>query len=87
VFVVGLSGYLFAHLQRALPMMVVGPAIVSLLPGLLIYTGLFQLVTGDAYDGIASLVQAGARGLAIAAAVLVAELIGQPVRKRMIHRA
>jgi uncharacterized membrane protein YjjB (DUF3815 family) len=85
-FVIGLSGYLFAHYQRALPMMVVVPAIVSLLPGLTIYTGLFQLVTGDAFDGIVSLVQAGARGLAIAAAVLVAELIGQPVRRRMVHR-
>ena len=30
---------------------------------------------------------AGARGLAIAAAVLVAELIGQPVRRRIQHRA
>ena len=85
-FVIGLSGYLFAHWQRALPIMVVVPAIVSLLPGLLIYTGLFQLVTEDPYDGIVSLVQAGARGLAIAAAVLVAELIGQPVRRRMVRR-
>jgi len=85
-FVIGLSGYLFAHVQRALPIMVVVPAIVSLLPGLLIYTGLFQLVTEDPYDGIVSLVQAGARGLAIAAAVLVAELIGQPVRRRMVRR-
>jgi hypothetical protein len=31
-------------------------------------------------------VDAGARGLAIAAAVLVAELIGQPVRRRILHR-
>ncbi len=84
-FVIGLSGYLFAHLQRALPMMVVVPAIVSLLPGLMLYTGLFQLVTGEAADGIANLVGAGARGLAIAAAVLVAELIGQPVRRRMVR--
>jgi uncharacterized membrane protein YjjP (DUF1212 family) len=86
-FVIGLSGYLFAHVQRALPMMVVVPAIVSLLPGLLIYSGLLQLVGGDAFNGIVSLVLAGARGLAIAAAVLVAELIGQPVRRRMMHRA
>jgi len=84
-FVIGLSGYLFAHVQRALPMMVVVPAIVSLLPGLVIYTGLLQLVSGDAYEGIVNLVLAGARGLAIAAAVIVAELIGQPVRRRMIR--
>ena len=85
-FVIGLSGYLFAHVQRALPIMVVVPAIVSLLPGLTIYTGLFQLVTEEAFDGIVSMVQASARGLAIAAAVVVAELIGQPVRRRMVNR-
>ena len=38
-------------------MMVVVPAIVSLLPGLTIYTGLLQLVTDDAFDGIVSLVR------------------------------
>lgn len=86
-FVIGLSGYLFAQLQRALPLMVVVPAIVSLLPGLTIYVGLFQLISQDAFEGIVSLAEAGARGLAIAAAVLVAELIGQPVRRRMAHRA
>jgi uncharacterized membrane protein YjjB (DUF3815 family) len=85
-FVIGLSGYLFAHVQRALPIMVVVPAIVSLLPGLTIYTGLFQLVTEEAFDGILSMVQASARGLAIAAAVVVAELIGQPVRRRLVNR-
>lgn len=84
-FVIGLVGYLFAHLQRAMPLMVVVPGITSLLPGLLIYTGLLQFLSGSAFDGIVSLVEAGARGLAIAAAVLVAEVIGQPVRRRLIH--
>lgn len=86
-FSVGFSGYLFANLQRALPIMVVVPGILSLLPGLTIYTGLLELSTGEAFDGIVSLVEAGARGLAIAASVLVAELIGQPVRRRMARQA
>ena len=86
-FVVGLSGYVLANAQRALPMMVVVPGILSLLPGLTLYTGLLELSTGQTTDGLVSLVSAGARGLAIAAAVLVAELIGQPVRRRILRRA
>jgi uncharacterized membrane protein YjjP (DUF1212 family) len=84
-FVVGLSGYVLANAQRALPMMVVVPGILSLLPGLTLYTGLLELSTGQTTDGLVSLVSAGARGLAIAAAVLVAELIGQPVRRRVLR--
>lgn len=85
-FVVGLSGYVLANAQRALPMMVVVPGILSLLPGLTLYTGLLELSTGQAAGGLVTMVDAGARGLAIAAAVLVAELIGQPVRRRVLHR-
>lgn len=86
-FVVGISGYVLANAQRALPMMVVVPGILSLLPGLTLYTGLLELTTGQPSDGIVSLVDAVARGLAIAAAVLVAELVGQPVRRRVLRRA
>jgi uncharacterized membrane protein YjjP (DUF1212 family) len=86
-FVVGLSGYVLANAQRALPMMVVVPGILSLLPGLTLYTGLLELSTGQTSDGLVSMVAAGARGLAIAAAVLVAEIIGQPVRRRILRRA
>ena len=85
-FVVGLSGYVLANAQRALPMMVVVPGILSLLPGLTLYTGLLELSTGQAAEGLVTMVDAGARGLAIAAAVLVAELIGSPVRRRVLHR-
>lgn len=85
-FVVGLSGYVLANAQRALPMMVVVPGILSLLPGLTLYTGLLELGTGQTSAGLVSMVDAGARGLAIAAAVLVAELIGQPVRRRILRR-
>lgn len=86
-FVVGLSGYVLANAQRALPMMVVVPGILSLLPGLPLYAGLLELIGGSASEGLVSMVDAVARGLAIAAAVLVAELIGQPVRRRMLNRA
>ena len=82
---VGLSGYVLSNAQRALPMMVVVPGILSLLPGLPLYTGLLELSTGQAADGLLTMVDAAARGLAIAAAVLVAELIGQPVRRRVLH--
>ncbi|SDU94537.1 Uncharacterized membrane protein YjjP, DUF1212 family [Microlunatus sagamiharensis] len=85
-FVVGISGYVLANAQRALPMMVVVPGILSLLPGLTLYTGLLELSTGEPSAGLLSIVNAGARGLAIAAAVLVAELIGQPVRRRVLRR-
>ncbi len=85
-FVVGISGYVLANAQRALPMMVVVPGILSLLPGLTLYTGLLELSTGQPSAGLVSIVDAGARGLAIAAAVLVAELIGQPVRRRVLRR-
>ena len=86
-FVVGLSGYVLANAQRSLPMMVVVPGILSLLPGLTLYAGLLELSTGQAAEGLVTMVDAGARGLAIAAAVLVAELIGQPVRHRILHRS
>ena len=86
-FVVGLAGYVLANAQRALPVMVVVPGILSLLPGLALYTGLLQLSTSQAAAGIVSLFDAVARGFAIASAVLVAELIGQPVRRRLLRRA
>ncbi len=85
-FVVGMSGYVLANRQRALPMMVVVPGILSLLPGLALYTGLLELSTDQSSAGIVSLFDALARGFAIAAAVLVAELIGQPVRRRLLRR-
>jgi len=85
-FAVGLLGYALANVLRSLPLMVVVPAITSLLPGLLIYTGLLNIGGDDPLTGIVSLGEAGARGLGIAAAVLVAELIGQPVRRRLADR-
>ena len=85
-FVVGLSGYVLANLQRALPLMLVVPGILSLLPGLTLYTGLLELSTDQAFGGLVSMFDAVARGLAIAAAVLVAELVGQPVRRRLVRR-
>lgn len=83
--VVGAGGYGLAAVQRALPLSVVVPGIIPLLPGLTIYTGMLLLTSGRTTDGLVTLLDAGSRGLALAGGVLVAELVGQPVRRRILR--
>jgi uncharacterized membrane protein YjjP (DUF1212 family) len=80
---IGASSYLVANKFRVPPLVVVVPAIVPLLPGLDIYGGLALLAEGK--DGVLDLAAAFATALALAAGVILGQLLAQPLR-REAHR-
>jgi uncharacterized membrane protein YjjP (DUF1212 family) len=80
---VGLAAHVIALRLNAPPLVVVVPGLVLLLPGVAIYRGLLLLNGGATADGIVSMIQAGTIGLALAAGVLVGEILGQPVRREL----
>jgi len=82
--VIGSGGYVVALIQRALPLSLVVPGIVPL-PALTIYGGMLLLSSGQTINGNVTLLDAASRGLALAAGVLVAELVGQPVRRILLR--
>lgn len=84
--VVGLVAHIVALRMHAPPLVVVVPGLVILLPGLTIYRALLELNAGFTAAGILSMVNAATIGLALAAGVLVGEIVAQPVR-REISRA
>lgn len=83
--VIGFGGYVVALIQRALPLSLVVPGIVPLLPGLTIYGGMLLLSSGQTINGNVTLLDAASRGLALAAGVLVGELVGKPVRRILLR--
>ena len=80
---VGCVCYLVAGRFRVPPLVVVVPAIVPLLPGLVIYRGLAELAAG--LDGVQELVTALATALALAAGVILGQYVAYPLR-REAHR-
>jgi len=76
---IGVVSYAVAGRIRVPPLVVVVPAIVPLLPGLSIYRGLTLLATGG--NGILSLMNAVAIAIALAAGVLLGELVAQPLKR------
>ena len=80
---VGCVCYLVAGRFRVPALVVVVPAIVPLLPGLVIYRGLAELAAGQ--DGVQELVTAVATALALAAGVILGQYIAFPLR-REAHR-
>lgn len=81
--VAGLAAHVLALRLNAPPLVVVIPSIVILLPGLTIYRGMLLISEGASFEGVLVLLQAAAIGLALAAGVLLGEIVGQPVRREL----
>lgn len=81
--VVGLVAHIVALRLHAPPLVVVVPGLVILLPGLTIYRSLLLLNGGQPAAGLLALIEATTIGLALAAGVLVGEIIAQPVRREL----
>jgi uncharacterized membrane protein YjjP (DUF1212 family) len=80
--VIGVVSYSVAGRFRVPPLVVVVPALVPMLPGLLIYRGLSYMSTGDS-QGIVSLTNAAATTIALAAGVILGEYASQPLRRNV----
>jgi uncharacterized membrane protein YjjP (DUF1212 family) len=80
--VIGVASYSVAGVVRVPPLVVVVPALVPMLPGLLIYRGLSYMSTGDS-QGILSLTNAAATTIALAAGVILGEYASQPLKRNV----
>lgn len=75
---IGLFGQLYA-LRRKLPALaIVLPAITPMLPGLVVYAATLRLTQAGGVDGVTGLLLAAAEALALAAGVILGELLAQP---------
>ncbi len=74
--VIGLASRWFGVRMKVPPVLVTVPGIVPLLPGLAVYQGLLALSENDPQTGLASLVRAMAIAIALAAGVLLGQLLG-----------
>lgn len=80
--VIGLASRLFGARLKVPPVLVTVPGIIPLLPGLAVYQGLLALSEDKPdQEGIASLVEAATIAIALAAGVLLGQLIGG----RLLH--
>lgn len=80
---VGFGGYALAGRQRIPPLVLVVPGIIPLLPGLTIYSAMLRLTQGEPFTGIIILLDALSVGVALAAGVLLGEILAQPVRREL----
>ena len=80
--VVGLVSYSMAGRFRVPPLVVVVPALVPMLPGLLIYRGLSYMSAGDV-QGILALSNAAATTIALAGGVILGEYATQPLKRNV----
>ena len=78
--VIGLVSYAVAGRVGVPPLVVVVPALVPMLPGLLIYRGLSYMSEGRT-QGILLLSSAAAVTIALAAGVILGEYVAQPVKR------
>ena len=78
---VGVGSFSLAGRFRVPPLVVVVSGIVSLLPGLTIYRGLFQLLTEKDVTGFFPLLTAVSVGVGLASGVLLGEYIAQPLKR------
>ena len=76
---IGALCHAFASRIRVPPLVIVVPAVVPLLPGLMIYRGLALLADGR--DGVPQLVAAAATAIALASGVILGQYLAQPIRK------
>ena len=80
--VIGVVSYSVSGQVRVPPLVVVVPALVPMLPGLLIYRGLTYMSSGDS-QGIVSLTNAAATTIALAAGVILGEYASQPLKRNV----
>jgi uncharacterized membrane protein YjjP (DUF1212 family) len=73
---IGVASRYFGARMRVPPVLVTVPGIIPLLPGLAVYQGLYDLSQDQPDKGIASLVEAASIAIALAAGVLLGQLIG-----------
>jgi uncharacterized membrane protein YjjB (DUF3815 family) len=78
--VIGVVSYMIAGRVGVPPLVVVVPALVPMLPGLLIYRGLSAMSEGSA-DGVLQLSAAAATTIALAAGVILGEYVAQPLKR------
>jgi uncharacterized membrane protein YjjP (DUF1212 family) len=79
---IGLVSYAIAGRVGVPPLVVVVPALVPMLPGLLIYRGLSYMSDGQT-QGILQLSAAAATTIALAAGVIMGEYIAQPLKRNV----
>jgi uncharacterized membrane protein YjjP (DUF1212 family) len=79
---IGVVSYAIAGRVRVPPLVVVVPALVPLLPGLLIYRGLSYMSAGST-QGILQLSAAAATTIALAAGVIMGEYVAQPLKRNV----
>ena len=79
---IGLVSFSIAGRVGVPPLVVVVPALVPMLPGLLIYRGLSYMSEGDTL-GILQLSAAAATTIALAAGVIMGEYIAQPLKRNV----
>jgi uncharacterized membrane protein YjjP (DUF1212 family) len=79
---IGIVSYTVAGRVGVPPLVVVVPALVPMLPGLLIYRGLSYMTDGDTV-GILQLSAAAATTIALAAGVILGEYIAQPLKRNV----
>jgi uncharacterized membrane protein YjjP (DUF1212 family) len=80
--VIGVVSYSIAGRVGVPPLVVVVPALVPMLPGLLIYRGLSLMSEGDTL-GILQLTAAAATTIALAAGVILGEYVAQPLKRNV----
>ena len=78
--VIGMVSYSIAGRVGVPPLVVVVPAIVPMLPGLLIYRGLSSMSEGSSL-GILQLSAAAATTIGLAAGVILGEYVAQPLKR------
>lgn len=83
---VGLGSYVLADRQKAPPLLYLVPGITPLLPGLTVYRGMSQLTNGESSIGLTTLFTALSIGVALAAGVILGQIIAQPVRREFGRR-
>ncbi len=79
---VGIAAGLASRRWRTLSLVFVVPGILPLLPGLVLYRGSLLLAAGETISGLVVLLEAAVRMLALAAGVLLGELLVSRLRPR-----
>lgn len=88
--IIGLSASLLSRLWRTPSVGIIAAGIIPLVPGLMLYTGLMQLVNYPPSDplfarGLGTLFTALATALSIAAGATFGSMIGRPIRQKITH--
>lgn len=87
---VGITGALMSRFWRTPSVGIIAAGIVPLVPGLMLYNGLMQLINyppGDPFffKALGTLFTVGTTGLAIAAGATLGSMVGRPVNQKLAH--